>query len=90
MVAGSACEGSPGFTPGDPGNADVGPERTRELELGFDMSALNGRIGIEATHYNARTTNALVNKDLPSSLGFLPEPHGEHRRRWRTADTSSS
>ncbi|MCG6955173.1 MAG: SusC/RagA family TonB-linked outer membrane protein [Gemmatimonadetes bacterium] len=69
--SGVGLEGSPGFTPGSPGNPDVGPERTKELEFGFDLSALNGRIGVEATHYKAKTTKALVNVDLPSSLGFL-------------------
>lgn len=68
--SGVGLEGEPGFTPGDPGNADVGPERTRELELGFDLGAFDGRIGAEATYYKAKTTDALVNVDLPSSLGF--------------------
>ena len=69
--SGVGLEGDPGFTPGDPGNPDVGPERTREVEVGFDMSALQGRVGVEATYYHAKTTDALVNVDLPSSLGFL-------------------
>lgn len=68
---GIGIEGQPGFTPGDPGNADVGPERTQELELGFDASLWQGRLGIEATHYKATTTDALINRDLPASLGFL-------------------
>jgi hypothetical protein len=68
---GIGIEGSPGFTPGDPGNADVGPERTRELELGFDMSMWEGRFGAEVTYYDATTTDALILRDLPSSLGFL-------------------
>ncbi|HSG09336.1 MAG TPA: TonB-dependent receptor, partial [Longimicrobiales bacterium] len=69
--SGIGLEGNPGFTPGDPGNADVGPERTRELEFGFDASLNEGRVGIEATRYVATTSDALVNRDLPSSLGFL-------------------
>ncbi len=69
--SGVGLEGEPGFTPGSPGNADVGPERTRETEFGFDMSAFDGRIGIEATHYKATTSDALVFIDLPSSEGFL-------------------
>ena len=69
--SGIGLEGQPGFTPNDPGNADVGPERTREVELGFDLSAFDGRIGIETTHYHAKTSDALVLVDLPSSEGFL-------------------
>ena len=68
---GVGIEGSPGFTPSDPGNADVGPERTRELEVGFDASIAQGRFGAELTYYKATTTDALILRDLPASLGFL-------------------
>jgi TonB-linked SusC/RagA family outer membrane protein len=69
--SGVGIEGDPGFTPGDPGNSEVGPERTREMEGGFDLSAFQGRVGVEATYFHAKTTDALINRDLPSSLGFL-------------------
>lgn len=61
---------APGFTPGDPGNADVGPERTTELEYGFDASMFEGRIGFELTRWEATTNDALVNVQLPPSNGF--------------------
>lgn len=64
-------EGQAGFTPGDPGNDEVGPERTRELEVGFDASLIQGRLGVETTYFTARTTEALINVDLPASEGFL-------------------
>lgn len=64
-------EGTAGFTPGDIGNDNVGPERTREIELGFDASFLQGRFGVEATWYDTRTTNALVPVTYPPSEGFL-------------------
>ena len=67
----SADEGTPGFTPNDVGNPEVGPERTREYEVGFDASLLQGRFGLEATYYNAKTSDALVGVLLPPSLGFL-------------------
>ncbi len=63
--------GSGGFTPGDVGNSLVGPERTREIEFGFDASFYNGRFGLEATHYEAKTTDALVPVTLAPSNGFL-------------------
>lgn len=69
--SGIGIEGSPGYTPGDPGNADVGPERTSELEGGFDMSLFSGRFGAELTYYKATTTDALILRDLPASEGFL-------------------
>ena len=69
--SGIGIDGTPGFTPGDPGNAEVGPERTRELEFGADMSMFSGRFGAEVTHYRASTTDALILRDLPASEGFL-------------------
>jgi TonB-linked SusC/RagA family outer membrane protein len=69
--SGIGIDGTPGFTPGDPGNADVGPERTREVEFGADMSFFAGRFGAEVTHYRASTTDALILRDLPASEGFL-------------------
>jgi TonB-linked SusC/RagA family outer membrane protein len=62
-------DGAPGFTPNDVGNPDVGPERTREFEFGFDASLWQGLLGVEATYYNARTTDALVGVSLPGSTG---------------------
>ncbi|HET9985373.1 MAG TPA: SusC/RagA family TonB-linked outer membrane protein [Longimicrobiales bacterium] len=63
--------GSPGFTPSQIGNPDLGPERTREIEGGFDASLFQGRLGVEATYYNARTSDALVDVTFPPSQGFL-------------------
>src|SRR5207237_6049284 len=55
----AADEGKPGFTPFQLGNPNLGPERTREIEIGFDASALQDRLGVEATAYRARTMDAL-------------------------------
>jgi len=64
-------DSDPGFTPGDIGNDEIGPERTREIEVGFDASWLEGRLGLEATYYNTKTTDALVPVIYPVSEGFL-------------------
>jgi hypothetical protein len=62
-------DGVSGFTPRDVGNPAVGPERTRELEVGFDGSMFGGIAGLEFTYYNSRTTKALVGVSQPGSLG---------------------
>jgi TonB-linked SusC/RagA family outer membrane protein len=62
-------DGSPGFSPLDVGNPRVGPERTRELEVGFDASLFDGVAGVEATYYNTKTTDALMGVALPASDG---------------------
>ena len=66
-------DGAPAFTPRDVGNDKVGPERTREFEVGFDASLFQGIAGIEATYYNSRTSDALVGVLLPESQGWLAE-----------------
>ncbi|HUQ80580.1 MAG TPA: TonB-dependent receptor [Gemmatimonadaceae bacterium] len=63
--------GQPAVRPNNFGNANLGPERTTELELGFDESALDGRLNVDFTWFNATTTDALFNvRSIPTN-GFL-------------------
>jgi TonB-linked SusC/RagA family outer membrane protein len=64
-------EAKPGLTPNQVGNPNLGPERSRELELGFEASALEGRINADFTYYNARTVEALIQITYPPSQGWL-------------------
>jgi TonB-dependent starch-binding outer membrane protein SusC len=64
-------EAKPGLTPNQIGNANLGPERTRELELGFEASALEGRVNADFTYYTARTVEALIQVTYPPSQGWL-------------------
>jgi TonB-linked SusC/RagA family outer membrane protein len=64
-------EAKPGFTPNQLGNPKLGPERTRELELGFEGSAFQGRYGLDMTYFNTRTLDALIQVRYPPSQGFL-------------------
>jgi TonB-dependent starch-binding outer membrane protein SusC len=52
------------------GNPNLGPERTRELEMGFDLGALDNRLGLEFTAFQARTDGALIGVRYPPSEGF--------------------
>jgi len=63
-------EGKPGVTVAQVGDSTLGPERTRELEIGFDASTLGDRLSIEATAFHARTLGALIGVTLPPSEGF--------------------
>jgi len=64
--AGLSC-----FLPGSVGNPDIGPERTREAELGLDAALLKNRITLEATWYHRLTTDALFSvRQIPSD-GYL-------------------
>jgi outer membrane receptor protein involved in Fe transport len=66
----AADEGKPAVTPLQLGNPKLGPERTREMEVGFDMAALNDRLAFEGTLYRAKTIDALIGVNYPPSNGF--------------------
>lgn len=63
-------EGKPGVTVAQVGDSTLGPERTREIEVGFDASAFADRMSLEATAFHARTLGALIGVTLPPSEGF--------------------
>jgi TonB-dependent starch-binding outer membrane protein SusC len=62
----------PSFTIGGAGNSTLKPEKSTERELGFDLTLLGDRIGLEYTHYNKLTKDALVNVNNAPSLGTSP------------------
>ncbi len=69
LVTASAFEGEIAFAPGQVGNIDLEPERTRTFEVGGDIGFWNDRIGLEVTYYDARTEDALFNVPFTSSSG---------------------
>jgi TonB-linked SusC/RagA family outer membrane protein len=54
------------------GNPDLKPERSRELELGFDANVLRNRVGIELTFYHKVTRDALIARSNIGSAGSSP------------------
>src|SRR5205814_10331103 len=52
------------------GNPDLRPERTAEFETGFDTELFGGRGQLEATYYNRLSTDAIISRPLPSSVGI--------------------
>src|SRR5690606_16139128 len=61
--------GQGAVVPASPGNPDIGPEVSTELEVGFDISLLDSRINSEFTYYTRKTEDALLQTSLPLSLG---------------------
>lgn len=57
------------FQGGGAGLAGLKPERSKELELGFDIALFESRLGIEFTYFNKLTSDALINRILPPSAG---------------------
>ena len=51
------------------GNANLKPERSTELEVGFDATLFDNRFSAEVTYYTKTSKDALVSRILPPSLG---------------------
>jgi TonB-dependent starch-binding outer membrane protein SusC len=62
--------GAISFVPSNVGNPDLGPEKTREIEVGVDGSWLDGRLSAEATYYDQVTRDALFNVAQIPTTGF--------------------
>lgn len=67
----SADEGNPGVTPITLGNPALGPERSRELEFGFEGAMFNGRVGFDVTRFLQKTYDALIPVQQVPSEGFI-------------------
>ena len=62
-------ETSSGVSIGSIGNSLLEPERSSEIEIGFDAEIAGGRAGLEFTYYDKRTDGALITVPLAPSLG---------------------
>jgi TonB-linked SusC/RagA family outer membrane protein len=51
------------------GNTELKPERSAELEAGFDVAAINNRVNFQFTYYDKVSRDALVSRVLPPSSG---------------------
>jgi TonB-linked SusC/RagA family outer membrane protein len=65
---------SPAFTAQFLGNPNLGPERGKEVELGFDAAALNDRVNLELTYYNKKTASAILDREIAPSVGYTGTP----------------
>ena len=71
LFANSAFGGRPGFVNDVTfGNESLKNERAREWEVGTEISALGGRVGLEATYYDRLVSDLLFFKPLATSTGF--------------------
>jgi TonB-dependent starch-binding outer membrane protein SusC len=63
-----------GVRPGNPGNAELKPERGTELEAGFDLGLFRDRLGLELTYFDKTSKDLIVTSPLPPSAGFGSDP----------------
>ena len=52
------------------GNPNLRPERVKEHEAGVDITAFDGRLGLEMSTFRRRTVDQINNITLPASFGF--------------------
>lgn len=64
----------PGVSPGNPGNADLKPERGTEFEGGFDAGFFRDRVGLELTYFSKSSKDLILQQPLPPSAGFGSGP----------------
>ncbi|HEX6940768.1 MAG TPA: SusC/RagA family TonB-linked outer membrane protein [Longimicrobiales bacterium] len=62
-----------GLSPENPGNPNLGPERSSEIEVGFDASVLQDRLGLQFTYFHRVTKDAIVDRPVPPSSGFAQD-----------------
>lgn len=53
------------------GNPELKPERQREVEVGFDASVLNERLGLSFTYYDQYVEDLLLPRPFTPSTGFF-------------------
>ena len=51
-------------------NADLTWEKTRQTDLGFEISVLDSRLSLSLDLYYRKTTDLLMNVDIPTITGF--------------------
>ena len=66
----AASGNQPGLITGKIGNPDLGPERVREYEGGFDLGLFQDRVVLNATYYLQQTRGAHYPVYASPSLGF--------------------
>ena len=52
------------------GNANLKPERQKELEFGIDIGMLDNRLGFEFTYYTMKVEDLLLERTLSPTTGF--------------------
>jgi TonB-linked SusC/RagA family outer membrane protein len=63
--------GSSLVTPILRGNPEIGPQRNKEFEFGFDLGFIRNRITLDFTYYFRTTEDFLLAADVPQSTGFI-------------------
>ncbi|NQX82176.1 MAG: SusC/RagA family TonB-linked outer membrane protein [Flavobacteriaceae bacterium] len=52
------------------GNANIKPETTKEVEVGFELGLFKRRLNVDLSLYNKDTEGVIISRDLPTSTGY--------------------
>jgi TonB-dependent SusC/RagA subfamily outer membrane receptor len=63
--------GQPAFRTNTVGDSALGPERSKEIEVGFESSAISDRLHTDFTYYNKKVVDGLFSVSQVPSNGFL-------------------
>jgi TonB-dependent SusC/RagA subfamily outer membrane receptor len=69
LVLVNAFNGAQAYQPGQPGDRNLGPEKTKTIEFGSDLSFWNNKITIGLTYFDATTEDALFTAPFYPSQG---------------------
>ena len=72
------------------GNPDLKPERSGEIEAGFESRVIHNRVNVDVTYYDKRTHDALISQPIaasaaPSALTKLANLASVQNTGWETA-----
>ncbi len=76
----------PGITVSSTGNLELKPERSSEIEMGFDAALFDNRLGVDFTYFRKTSKDALISRRLPPSYGVAASRF-ENLGRIRNAGT---
>ncbi len=65
-----AYNGLGGAVPSRMGNADLGWESTSQFDIGLDIGLFNGRLNFTFDYFDKRTSDLLLNSNVPGYTGF--------------------
>jgi TonB-dependent SusC/RagA subfamily outer membrane receptor len=68
-VATTGADDQPAVVPQSVGNPNLKPERSTELEAGFE-AALFGRVSLDLTYFDRRTRDVILRRRVAPSTGF--------------------
>ena len=69
LVQVNSFSGQTAYQPGQPGDPNLGPEKTKTIEVGSDFSFWNNKITFGVTYFNALTEDALFTAPFAPSQG---------------------